>query len=265
MGDAELQLVSECIAHLSGPGAYYSAHQRLAVSLETAAILDACKDCAKLVDTCLKPKTSVLEVLRKSTTLRAPAVVPDDLALCIRAITNLQSKLTAEFYSDLVGVAQQYSKLTLAPDETKAAAAELIAVVSVASSLTTLLVTLDLKGRLGLPELSEVPDAPPIQARRLSAMGSEVKAGRTYGPLIASLGSPPVGESLPMMLAEMPFRCLGLVPFEVQFFVHWMGGLYMAGWKVILASYQLGARPALDRAQMEVVAEHYTGAVGCSY
>ena len=96
-------------------------------------------------------------------------------------------------------------------------------------------------------------------------MGSTVAPSCLYGPMIARIGSPPAGESLSMMLAEMPHRGLGLVPFEANFVSHWMSSLYTDGWKVILASYRLGRKAVLDRAQMEVVAEHYTGAVGCSY
>ena len=86
------------------------------------------------------------------------AGLPREVALCVRAITNLQSKLTIEFYNDLVRAATDYSTLTLTEDETKAAAAELIAVVSVATSLTTLVETLGLQERLALPALSDVAD-----------------------------------------------------------------------------------------------------------
>ena len=50
-----------------------------------------------------------------------------------------------------------------------------------------------------------------------------------------------------MMLPMMPHKGLGLVPFEAVFFTHWMDHLYMAGWKVVLAAYGLGARSALSR------------------
>ena len=260
-----VSLIHECIAHLSSPGAYFSSRQRLAVSLEAAATFDACGDCARLWDACLKPGSSVLALLRKSAMEPSVAGLPREVALCVRAITNLQSKLTIEFYNDLVRAATVYSTLTLTEDETKAAAAELIAVVSVATSLTTLVETLGLQEHLALPALSDVADAPPVGARRLSAMGSAVVPGATFGPLIGRLGTPPPGESLPSLLGEMPFRGLGLVPFEARFFARWLGGLYMDGWKVIFASWRLGARRCLDRGQMEVVAEHYTGTVACAY
>ena len=265
--DAQTPHIRACIAHLSGPGAYFSARQRLAVSLEAAAALDACKACAGLRDTCLMPRTSVVTLLRNSGVVPAvPAsTLPQDLVICIRAMINLQSKLTVEFYNDLVRAAQQYSTLKLTDSETKAAAAELIAVVSVTSSLTTLLESLGLHERFSLPDLSEIQDAQPIAARRLSAMGSTVVPGVTYGPLMSSLGSSPPGESNPMMLSQMPFRGLGLVPFEATFFDRWLAALYMEGWKVIFSAYGLGATATLDRAQMEVVAEHYAGTVGCAY
>ena len=63
----------------------------------------------------------------------------------------------------------------------------------------------------------------------------------------------------------MPFKGLGLVPFEALHLNRWMRALYMDGWKVPLAPYRLGGRETLSRAQMEVVAEHYTRAVACDF
>ena len=121
--EAHVPLICECIAHLSSPGAYFSSRQRLAVSLEAAATFDGCGDCARLWDACLKPGSSVLALLRKSAMEPSVAGLPREVALCVRAITNLQSKLTIEFYNDLVlreregavnsGGAVSYTHLTL--------------------------------------------------------------------------------------------------------------------------------------------------------
>ena len=268
MGDEQMQLIRECIAHLSGPGAYFSARQRLALSLEAAAVIDACPDCAAMDETCIAPGQSVLSVLKKNAANKKRAMeadVPEDLSLCIRLIANVQSKLTKEFYMDLVQAATEFSTLSLTKDEKSAAAAEVIAVVSVACSLTTLIEVLSLTDRIGLPKLKDLEDKEPIEARRLSSMGSTVAEDTIYGPVMGKIGSVPAGEALPMMLPMMPFKGIGLVPFEALFFSRWMASLYMEGWKVILAAYKLGARTGLTRAQMEVVAEHYTGAVACSY
>ena len=219
-------------------------------------------------ETCIAPGQSVLSVLKKNAANKKRAMeadVPEDLSLCIRLIANLQSKLTKEFYMDLVQAATEFSTLSLTKDEKSAAAAEVIAVVSVACSLTTLIEVLSLTDRIGLPKLKDLEDKEPIEARRLSSMGSTVAEDTIYGPVMGKIGSVPAGEALPMMLPMMPFKGIGLVPFEALFFSRWMASLYMEGWKVILAAYKLGARTGLTRAQMEVVAEHYTGAVACSY
>ena len=212
-------------------------------------------------------RTECALVLKKNAANKKRAMeadVPEDLSLCIRLIANLQSKLTKEFRGSCTCRAE-FSTLSLTKDEKSAAAAEVIAVVSVACSLTTLIEVLSLTDRIGLPKLKDLQDKDPIEARRLSSMGSTVATDTIYGPVMGKIGSVPAGEALPMMLPMMPFKGIGLVPFEAIFFSRWMASLYMEGWKVILAAYKLGARTGLTRAQMEVVAEHYTGAVACSY
>ena len=192
-GQGWMKLVDRCIAHIHGPGANFSAHQRQAMGLETAAALDTCPHCAKLKDTCLRPGTSVITALKKGVHTPFATELPEVLILCIRAIANLQSKLTKESYDDLVAAATQFSTLSLTEDETKAAAAEVIGVVALTCSLTTFLECLNLTEQISLPEPPDSPDIRPLEPRRLSAMGSTVAQSNIFGPVMGKIGSPPPG------------------------------------------------------------------------